>query len=57
MLRCARVTPTVAILSYTATQDSSCGDTLLPPKLRVSSVYVEKDSKWLSANYQETAVD
>ena len=52
-----QLTPDVAILSYTATQDTTCDGTKLPPKLFVTSVYVKKNDKWLSANYQETPVD
>ncbi|HEX2465348.1 MAG TPA: nuclear transport factor 2 family protein [Thermoanaerobaculia bacterium] len=52
-----QVAPGVAILSYTATQDTTCDGTKLPPKLQVTSVYVQKDGKWLSANYQETPVE
>ena len=52
-----QVAPGVAILSYTATQDTTCEGAKLPPKLQVTSVYVQKDGKWLSANYQETPID
>ena len=52
-----QVTPGVAILSYTATQDTTCDGAKLPPKVRSTAVYVQKDGKWLSANYQETPVD
>jgi uncharacterized protein (TIGR02246 family) len=52
-----QLTPDVAILSYTATQDSTCDGAKLPAKVQATSVYVQKNGKWLSANYQETAVD
>jgi uncharacterized protein (TIGR02246 family) len=52
-----QVAPGVAILSYQASQDTTCDGAKLPPKLQVTSVYVQKDGKWLSANYQETAVE
>jgi uncharacterized protein (TIGR02246 family) len=52
-----QVAPTVAILTYTATQDTTCEGTKLPSKLRSTAVYVQKDGKWLSANYQETPVE
>ena len=52
-----QVAPSVAILSYTATQDTTCEGAKLPPKLRSTAVYVQKDGKWLSANYQETPLD
>ena len=56
-IKLRQVTPEVAILSYTATQDSSCDGTKLPPKIQVTSVYVQQKGKWLSANYQETPID
>jgi uncharacterized protein (TIGR02246 family) len=53
-----QLTPDVAVLSYTATQDSSCDGVKLPPKLQVTSVWVkQKGGQWLSANYQETAIE
>ena len=52
-----QVAPTVAILTYTATQDTTCEGTKLPPKIRSTAVYVQKDGKWLSVNYQETPID
>ena len=44
----------VAVLSYVATQDASCGGEKLPPKVYATSVYVRHEGKWLSTNYQET---
>ena len=52
-----QITPDVAILSYTATQDTSCDGTKLPAKVNVTSVYVKQKGKWLSASYQETPAD
>jgi uncharacterized protein (TIGR02246 family) len=52
-----QVAPTVAIITYTATQDTDCEGTKLPAKLLASGVYVQKDGKWLSVHYQETPID
>ena len=52
-----RVSSTVAILTYSATQDTTCEGKKMPPKLYSTSVYTLKSGKWLNAHYQETAVD
>ena len=52
-----QLTPDVAILSYTATQDTTCDGTKLPPKVHSTAIYVKKDGKWLNANYQETPLE
>jgi uncharacterized protein (TIGR02246 family) len=49
-----QLTPDVIVLTYTATQDTTCGGVKLPPKLTATAVYVRQDGKWLQANYQET---
>jgi len=49
-----RLTPDVVVLSYTATQDSSCEGKPLPAKVRATAVYVRQKGTWLQANYQET---
>jgi len=50
------VTDDVAILSYVATQDASCGGEQLVPKVFATSIYVRRDGKWMSAAYQETPI-
>jgi len=52
-----QITDDVAILSYVATQDASCGGEKLTPKVFATTVYVHRDGKWLSAAYQETPID
>ena len=47
---------TVALLNYSATQDATCEGTTLPPKLRVTSIWVRQGKMWRNANYQETPV-
>lgn len=49
--------PDVVIVSYTATQDATCGGEKLPPKVFVMSAYVRQQDRWLSASYQETPID
>ncbi|HKK07728.1 MAG TPA: nuclear transport factor 2 family protein [Gemmatimonadota bacterium] len=48
------VTDDVAILTYRATQDASCGGQAMPAAVIVSSVYVRKAGTWMSAAYHET---
>ena len=56
-VKARRVTDDVVILSYVATQDASCGGQQLVPKVFATSVYVRHEGKWLSTNYQETAIE
>jgi uncharacterized protein (TIGR02246 family) len=50
-----QVSPDVAILTYSLTQDVTCGATKLAPKANASSLYVRRDGQWLAVHYQETA--
>jgi uncharacterized protein (TIGR02246 family) len=52
-----RVTPDVVILSYAATQDTTCEGRKLPARLQSVAVYVRKGGKWLQTSYQETALE
>jgi uncharacterized protein (TIGR02246 family) len=52
-----QLTPDVVIISYTATQDTTCDGVKLPAKVQATTVYVKQSGKWLSANYQETPVE
>lgn len=52
-----RPAPDVAILTYTATQDTTCGGQKLPKKLFVTSTLVKRDGEWLGFQYQETPID
>ena len=49
-----RVGQTTAILTYTATQDATCGGQKLPGKVNVSSVWVHHGGQWVAALYHET---
>jgi len=51
-----QLTPDVAILSYTATQDASCEGKRLPARIHATAVYVRQSGDWLQASYQETAL-
>jgi len=52
-----RPAPDVAILTYVATQDTSCGGQKLPKKVFVSSTWVKRDGEWKGFQYQETPID
>lgn len=43
-----------ALITFTATQDGVCGGTAIPAKVRVSSVYAQRDGKWQNTFYTET---
>ena len=47
----------LAILNYTATQDTTCGGAALPKKIFATSMWIQQDGKWLSYSYQETPID
>ena len=49
--------PEVAILTYVATQDTSCGGQKLPKKVFVSSTFVKSGGEWVGFQYQETPID
>jgi uncharacterized protein (TIGR02246 family) len=51
------VSQDVALISYMATQDATCGGKKLPPKVYATSVYLRQDGKWKSVHYQETPID
>ena len=55
--RIRRPAPDVAIVTYVATQDTSCGGQKLPKKLFVSSTWVKRDGEWMGFQYQETPID
>ena len=47
----------VVILSYTATQDTTCAGKKMPPKVFSRSVYVQQQGKRVQTQYQETPID
>jgi hypothetical protein len=51
------VTPDVVILSYAATQDTTCEGRKLPARLQSVAVYVRNGGKWLQTSYQETPLE
>ena len=52
-----QLTPDVAILSYEATQSTTCDGKALPAKLVVTAVYTHADGAWMMRSYQETPVE
>lgn len=47
----------VALLTYTATQDTMCGKDRLPPKVLATSIRVKQKGQWLQVHYQETPIE
>ena len=52
-----QLSPDVAILTYTATQDTTCDGQKLPAKVYATAVYVRQGGKWRVTNYQETPLE
>jgi hypothetical protein len=48
------IDPNSVIVTYTATQDGSCGGKKNPEKVNASSLWVKKSGKWMSPFHQET---
>jgi hypothetical protein len=44
----------VAILTFSATQDATCGGAAEPSPVWASTVFVKRGGKWLAAFHQET---
>ena len=51
------LTPDFAVVSYTATQDVTCGGQKLPAKVYVTNIYAKQAGKWRSLSYQETPIE
>lgn len=49
-----RLTPTTALLTYHASQQTECGGHPVPSPVWVSSLYVLRGGRWLNAVYQQT---
>jgi uncharacterized protein (TIGR02246 family) len=51
-----QLTPDIAVLSYTATQDATCDGEKLPAKLYATAIYLRQSGncRWIS--YQETPI-
>lgn len=47
----------VSVLTYTATQDTTCDGKRLPSKLFVTAIYVRQKGKWMQTHYQETPIE
>jgi hypothetical protein len=50
-------TPDIAILTYVATQDTSCDGQALPGKIFATSIWVRQGGTWMGYSYQETPID
>lgn len=52
-----QLSPDIALLSYTATQDTMCDGQKLAAKVFATAVYVRQGGKWRSTSYQETPLE
>ena len=52
--RAHRLTPDVALLTYRAAQDTTCGSWKVPSPVVVSSLYVRRNGRWQNFAYQQT---
>lgn len=50
----AAVDENVALVTYHAAQDTTCGGQPVPSPVWVSSLYVKRDGRWLNFLYQQT---
>jgi hypothetical protein len=50
----ALLDPDIALLTYHAAQDTTCGGKPVPTPVWVSSLYVKRDGRWQNALYQQT---
>jgi len=48
--------PNVALLTYHAEQDTTCGSVKVPSPVWASSLYVRRNGKWQNALYQQTPI-
>ena len=46
--------PTTAVVTYRAEQDTVCSKTRVPSPVWVSSLYVRRNGRWFNALYQQT---
>ena len=53
-VRVTNVAPNVALLTFRATQDATCGGTAAPATVWASSLYVRRGGEWRNVFYQET---
>lgn len=52
-----QLSPDIAILTYMATQDTTCEGQKLPAKVFATSIYLRQGGKWRSTSYQETPLE
>jgi hypothetical protein len=52
--RLTQLSPTTALLTYHAAQQTLCGGHPVPSPVWVSSLYVRRGDRWLNAVYQQT---
>ena len=52
--RTTRLVPDAVLLTYHAAQNTMCGTTRVPSPVWVSSLFVNRNRRWLNAAYQQT---
>jgi uncharacterized protein (TIGR02246 family) len=51
-----KLSPDVVVLNYTLTQAGTCDGEALSPRMSVTSIYVQKDDRWMSTHYHESPI-
>jgi len=53
-IQVTRINDATAVLTYTATQDATCGGRKMPHSVSASAVWVKQGGEWLEAVYHES---
>ena len=53
-IQVTRINDATAVLTYSATQDATCGGRRMPHSVSASAVWVKQDGEWLEAVYHES---
>jgi uncharacterized protein (TIGR02246 family) len=52
-----RLSKDVIVLNYAYTQKGACNGVALPARVMATSIYVQKEGRWLSAHYHESPLN
>jgi uncharacterized protein (TIGR02246 family) len=56
-IKLRQLSPDIAILTFTATQDASCQGQKLPGSVFSTVIYIQEGGEWRWTSYQETALE